>query len=353
MKPLAITIGCPSGIGPEVALAAAAQDARGLVLIGDLETLRARASLVGVEVDRLHEVHALGEARKLPRGAIAIVQASVPLRRSDRLPGKPTKQTGVAQLEFIERALTLVLAGEASAIVTGPVNKAVIVHSGLLRARGFRGHTEYLEEHTGSSPVTMAFWSKKLTTSLVTTHLPLSKVPRAITIEGVRRAAVHVTELMLHLGIVAPKIAVAGLNPHAGEGGLLGHEESLIIAPAIVLARGYFKRNKRVLISGPVPAESAFRLAASGSFDAVVAMYHDQATIPMKLVGFGDAVNVTLGLPIVRTSVDHGTGYDRAGKGAADASGMSAAIELARRLSKQVDATGSTPPTGTSARTRT
>ncbi len=332
MKPIAITIGCPSGIGPEVALAAVAADSSGVVLVGDVATLFARAVLVGVAKDRLRAIDCMRDMRKLPSDAIAVVQASAVLAARDRQPGKPTKATGVAQLEFIDRALSLVTEGEASAIVTGPVNKEVIVKSGLLRARRFRGHTEYLEERTGAPPVTMAFWSEKLTTSLVTTHLPISKVARAITVEGVRRATVHVTELMLRLGIAAPRIVVSGLNPHAGEGGLLGKEESRVIAPAIALARAHFKRNRGVSISGPVPAESAFRLAVSGAFDAVVAMYHDQATIPMKLVGFGDAVNVTLGLPIVRTSVDHGTGYDRAGKGTADAAGMRAAVELARRL---------------------
>lgn len=325
-------MGCPSGIGPEVAVAAAAKDPRGLVLIGDLATLQARASVVGVSLDRLVEVQGLNDARKLPRGRIAVVQSCEPLGKDDYKQGKPTKRTGVAQLEFIDRALALVLEGEASAMVTGPVNKEVIVNSGLVRARRFRGHTEYLQERSGSPPVTMAFWSQKLTTSLVTTHVPLSKVSRAITAEGVRRATVHVTELMLRLGIAAPKVAVAGLNPHAGEGGILGDEETRLIGPGIARARAHFKHNRGVTISGPVPAESAFRIAVSGGFDAVVAMYHDQATIPMKLVGFGDAVNVTLGLPIVRTSVDHGTGYDRAGKGTADASGMRAAIALAKLL---------------------
>ncbi len=334
MKPIVITTGCPSGIGPEVALAAVRRVPKGLVLVGDIATLRERSPLVGVDPNRLREIARVADSFKMPRGAIAVVQASAVLAGRDRIPGKPTKATGAAQLAFIDRALGLVTSGEASAIVTGPVNKKVIVNSGLVRARRFRGHTEYLEEHTGASPVTMAFWSEKLTTSLVTTHLPLAKVARAITIEGVLRATVHVADLMLRLGVSAPKVVVSGLNPHAGEGGLLGREEERLVAPAIALARAHFKRNRQVSISGPVPAESAFRLAASGKFDAVVAMYHDQATIPMKLIGFGDAVNVTLGLPIVRTSVDHGTGYDRAGKGTADASGMLAAIELARRLGK-------------------
>jgi 4-hydroxythreonine-4-phosphate dehydrogenase len=350
MKPIVITMGCPSGIGPEVALAALAKRPRGLVLAGDLATLRARAPLVGVSPERLVQVRDLGEEPGLARSAMAVLQATAPLAKHDRQPGKPSTRTGAAQLEFIDCALALVLSGEASAMTTGPVNKEVIAASGLARARRFRGHTEYLEERAGAPPVTMAFWSAKLTVALVTTHLPLSAVSGAINVEGVRRATVHVTELMLRLGVVAPRIAVAALNPHAGEGGLLGDEEERLVGPGIALARAQFKRNTNVSILGPVPAETAFRVAASGGFDAVVAMYHDQATIPMKLVGFGDAVNVTLGLPIVRTSVDHGTAYDRAGKGTADATGMVGAIALAQRLVAAL--IGSASPTRKSARTR-
>lgn len=181
----------------------------------------------------------------------------------------------------------------------------------------------------------MAFWADGLTTSLVTTHLPLAKVPRAITAEGVARATYWTGRLLVDLrrGRRAPRLAVAALNPHAGENGLLGHEETRVIAPGIALARKRLARAGVVVeLEGPVPAESAFRLAKGGRFDGVVAMYHDQATIPMKLLGFGEAVNVSLGLPIVRTSVDHGTGYDRAGKGTADPRGMEEALALAVRL---------------------
>ena len=181
----------------------------------------------------------------------------------------------------------------------------------------------------------MAFHTERLTTSLVTTHLPLSAVPRAIRPEQVARAAYWTAWFVdrLHHASKSPRVAIAALNPHAGERGLLGKEEERAIAPGIVLARRRIRQAKlSVDIEGPIPAESAFRIAASGGYAAVVAMYHDQATIPMKLLGFGEAVNVSLGLPIVRTSVDHGTAYDRAGKGTADARGMIEAMKLAARL---------------------
>lgn len=181
----------------------------------------------------------------------------------------------------------------------------------------------------------MAFWSKRLVTSLVTTHLPLVRVPGAIDARGVARATYWLARLLHGLGLQRPRIAIAALNPHAGEGGLLGDEEITTIGPGIELARRRVAESGLgAELDGPLGAESAFRIASRGGFDGVVAMYHDQATIPSKLLAFGDAVNVTLGLPIIRTSVDHGTAYDRAGRGEADASGMRRALELATRLAR-------------------
>jgi 4-hydroxythreonine-4-phosphate dehydrogenase len=179
----------------------------------------------------------------------------------------------------------------------------------------------------------MAFWSPRLVTSLVTTHLPLARVPRAITPAAVARAAYWLAWLLARLMKTPPRVAVASLNPHAGEGGLLGSEETRTIAPGIARARQRLRAMRvDATLEGPVPAETAFRLAVGGRWDGVVAMYHDQATIPMKLVEFGEAVNVSLGLPIVRTSVDHGTAYDRAASWTADTSGMKQALALARAL---------------------
>ena len=183
----------------------------------------------------------------------------------------------------------------------------------------------------------MAFHTERLTTSLVTTHLPLSAVPRAIRPAEVARAAFWTAWFVdrLYCARKRQRVAVAALNPHAGEGGLLGDEEARAIVPGIALARRRIAAAKlSVDLVGPIPAESAFRIAAAGGHAAVVAMYHDQATIPMKLLGFGEAVNVSLGLPIIRTSVDHGTAYDRAGKGTADPRGMLEAMKLAARLAR-------------------
>jgi 4-hydroxy-L-threonine phosphate dehydrogenase PdxA len=176
----------------------------------------------------------------------------------------------------------------------------------------------------------MCFVCDKLATSLVTTHLPIGKVPRAIKAEGVTAATVELARLLQKLGKKRPSLAVASLNPHAGESELLGAEEARAIAPGVKRARQLLGRGAS--LTGPIGAETAFRKAAQGGFDGVVAMYHDQATIPMKLLAFGDAVNVTAGLSIVRTSVDHGTAYDIAWQGRADAGGMRAALELARRI---------------------
>ena len=182
----------------------------------------------------------------------------------------------------------------------------------------------------------MAFWASELTIALVTTHVPIARVARALTPAGVAAAVYWTADLAVRLGRKKPYLAVAGLNPHAGEDGLLGTEEPRVIAPGIALARKRLARARiAAVIAGPIGAETAIRYARAGRYDAVIAMYHDQATIPMKLVGFGEAVNVTLGLPIIRTSVDHGTGYDIAGKGKAEARGMQAAIELAVRLAKR------------------
>jgi 4-hydroxythreonine-4-phosphate dehydrogenase len=215
------------------------------------------------------------------------------------------------------------------------VSKDVIAASGAKGSKGFLGHTEHLARRLRAPEVTMAFHTEKLTTSLVTTHLPITAVPRAITAKEVARAVYWTACLVADMQDTRT-VAVAALNPHAGESGRLGTEESRVIAPGIARGRARLAEERvRVAVQGPVPAETAFRLAASGAFSAVVAMYHDQATIPMKLLGFGEAVNVSLGLPIVRTSVDHGTAYDRAGKGTADPRGMIEAMRLAARLAQR------------------
>jgi len=246
--------------------------------------------------------------------------------------GHPTPADGAAQLAWVDAACDLVSSGHADAMVTGPVSKEVIVSSGAKGSARFLGHTEHLQRRLRAPEVVMAFWTERFTTSLATTHVPLAKVPRAVTKEAVSRATYWLARLTLSLRSGdRPRIAVCALNPHAGEGGLLGTEETRVIEPGIALARARLGKAP-VTIDGPLGAETAFRRAQDGLYDGVVAMYHDQATIPMKLVGFGESVNVSLALPILRTSVDHGTAYDIAGRGVADARGMREAIALAARL---------------------
>jgi 4-hydroxythreonine-4-phosphate dehydrogenase len=326
MTTIAISVGCPCGIGPEVSVAAAAKekDAR-IVLVGDHRALVRAAKIVGVDPERLARIaEPLADLRARQ---IAVWQPTPDLGWSDLRPGKAGRAAGAAQLAWIDAATDLVARGDADALVTGPVSKDVIASSGAKGSKGFLGHTEHLARRLRAPEVTMAFHTEKLTTSLVTTHLALSAVPKAITAKEVARAVYWTARFVAALGDTRA-IAVAALNPHAGENGRLGKDEGRAILPGIALAR----KRTRAKIEGPIPAESAFRLAANGKYAAVVAMYHDQATIPMKLLGFGEAVNVSLGLPIVRTSVDHGTAYDRAGRGTADPRGMREAIGLAARL---------------------
>lgn len=326
MKTLVVSIGCPSGIGPEVSVAAALR-MRGvkIVLVGDIGALTAASP-------HTHFARVSDPREKTPRGSIAVIQPTHPLSPSDRRPGSPSKRGGAAQLAWIDAATDLVKAGRADALVTGPVSKDAIARSGAPGSKGFLGHTEHLQRRLKSKEVTMAFASEHVTSSLVTTHLRLADVPKAIDAKNVARA-IYWTAWLAHRLQDTRTIAVASLNPHAGENGLLGNEEPKAIVPGMALAKKRLAKDGiAVRMEGPVPAESAFRLAKSGRYGSVVAMYHDQATIAMKLLGFGEAVNLSLGLPIVRTSVDHGTAYDRAGKGTADPRGMLEAMKLAARL---------------------
>ena len=330
---LAVSVGCPAGVGPEVAVAAAARalDAR-CVLVADDEVLRRAAKTRRVATSRFVAIHNAKEARALTPGQIGVWAASERLG-APALPGHPNAAAGAAQLAWINQATDLVTSGLAAALVTGPVSKLAIATSGAPHSALFRGHTEHLAERLDASEVVMAFASKELVTALVTTHLPLAEVPEAVTADSVARSTYWLVDLLRRLGLKRPRVVVAALNPHAGEGGLLGREEGTRIAPGIQLARGRLDRAGFAAdLFGPMGAETAIRLSAKGDFDGVVTMYHDQATIPSKLLGFGEAVNVTLALPIVRTSVDHGTAYDLAGAGKADARGMREAIDLAARL---------------------
>jgi len=326
-KPLVVlSMGCPSGIGPEVSVAAAAKTQAAAVIVGDIGTLLEAALLVRVPERTLEPFDG-----SPPRpGTIGVLQAGPALRPIDRRPGKPGRAAGAAQLAAIEAAYRLVKRTPVSALATAPVSKAAIAGSGVPGARGFTGHTEWLQKLDGAKTSVMCFVSDELATSLVTTHVPLARVPALLTPAGVADASVWLSRLLVRLGKKKPRIAVASLNPHAGEGEMFGTEERRAIVPGIARAR---RRAPEAVLTGPIGAETAYRKMRNGVYDGVVALYHDQATIPMKLVAFGEAVNVTMGLSIARTSVDHGTAYDIAWQGKADSLGMQRAIELAVKLS--------------------
>ena len=311
---IVITAGEPAGIGPEISLAVAAQawPAR-LAVIGSAACLGDTARMLGLPVTirpvATPEPHRPGELQVL----------DVPLAAESR-PGHPDPANAPGVLATLRRAAQGCLAGEFDAMVTAPVHKAVINEAGI----SFSGHTEFLAELTGGDPV-MLLAAGSLRVALATTHLPLSRVPQAITRAGLHRVLrVLDHDLKSRFGIPAPRILVAGLNPHAGESGHLGREEIEVIAPALDALR-----MEGLCVEGPLPADTLFTPRALERADAVLAMYHDQGLPVLKYAGFGRAVNITLGLPIVRTSVDHGTALDIAGKGKADAGSLAAALQSA------------------------
>jgi 4-hydroxythreonine-4-phosphate dehydrogenase len=285
---IAITVGDPSGIGPEIAARAAAD------------------STVLEVCDPI--VYAPPDGR--------------PFR-----PGVLSADAGRAAHDLIVRAVGDAQRGEVAAVATAPINKEAFRLAGLPWA----GHTDLLAHLTGAREVAMMFYSDALRVVLATVHVALADVPRLLTRTLMESTIALTARELPRFGIEAPRIAVAGLNPHAGEHGLFGCEEERVIAPAIAACR-----ERGIDVSGPFPADTLFVRAARGEFDVVVACYHDQGLIPVKLAAFGRAVNVTLGLPIVRTSVDHGTAFDIAGKGVADPGSMIAAVHLAAKLASTV-----------------
>ncbi|HTT12532.1 MAG TPA: 4-hydroxythreonine-4-phosphate dehydrogenase PdxA [Burkholderiaceae bacterium] len=305
---IAITTGEPAGIGPEISVAAldAAHASASVTLIGDRDLLQRRGASANT--------------------AIEPVALAVPA-----VPGHPDVRNARYVLATLDRAIQGCMRGEFDAVVTAPVHKGVINDAGI----AFTGHTEYLAERTGTRRVVMMLagavpWGQ-LRVALATTHLRLADVPAALTRDGLAAAIdIVASELAGKFGVDAPRIAVCGLNPHAGESGHLGREEIDVIGPAIESAQA-----RGLRVEGPFPADTIFVPAAAQRFDAIVAMYHDQGLAPLKLATFGGGVNVTLGLPIVRTSVDHGTALDIAGQGRADAGSMRAALALAAQLAQR------------------
>ena len=323
-KPLiAITMGDPRGIGPEVIVKALAQLSRQRVCIplvlGDFNILARTVQALGLKL-RVVEV---------AEGFRNFQPESVPVLALSKFPWKkfpadiPFQESSRAAFAYVEKAANLAMKGKVEAIVTAPVSKEAISGVGI----SFRGHTEYLAEASGTKEFVMMLAGKRLKVALVTTHLPLREVSGLLQVERIR-SVIEITNqgLQDYFDVSTPRIAVAGLNPHAGENGLFGEEES-IISQAIRQVSP-----KGLLVSGPWPADTLFCRAKQGEFDAVVCMYHDQGLIPLKLLHFEDAVNITLGLPFIRTSVDHGVAYDIAGKNMANARSMQAAIQLAAQM---------------------
>ncbi len=331
MLPLALTIGDPSGIGPEIALFAfqrrESDKVPPFLLIADPDQLKRRAKLLGIEL--VIEVSSPKSAmHDFARGVLPVL----PLRnfQADQ-PGIPTTANAAGTVESIERAVDLVLEGELSAVVTCPIAKKPLYDAGFK----FPGHTEflgYLAAKTSGKTLlpVMMLAGPKLRTVPVTIHIPLNEVPKRLSKRIiVETAKITHHDLMTRFNIRKPRLAIAGLNPHAGEDGAMGMEEDLIIRPAIkeLHALG-------IHATGPLPADTMFHKSARAKYDVALCMYHDQALIPAKALGFDDAVNVTLGLPFIRTSPDHGTAFDIAGTGKADPSSLIAALKMAAQLAE-------------------
>ncbi len=323
MTVIGITMGCPAGIGPEIILGYFAgrqqlSEDRPVVL-GDMAVLEK----CGRDLQLPAPCRPWSPGAPLPDSGIPVVQLSE-LQAEDLVWGHPNLATGKAMARYIEAGVELARQGLIDGIATCPIAKSTLNDAGF----NFPGHTEMLASLTRSTDYAMMLAGSRLRVTLVTIHCPLNSVAGSLTIDAIYRL-IKTTHraLSIDFAIAAPKIAVAGLNPHGGENQLFGSEEQEIIEPAV--KRG---RRDNIEVSGPYPPDTVFHKAASGAFDAVVCMYHDQGLIPFKLLHFDDGVNITLGLPIVRTSVDHGTAYDIAGKGIASHLSLSAAVNLAARI---------------------
>ncbi|MFC1664278.1 4-hydroxythreonine-4-phosphate dehydrogenase PdxA [Pseudomonadota bacterium] len=317
---IALTPGEPAGIGPDLVVQISQQEFdAALVVVADPELIRSRAKKMGVAL----ELEPLRGKRPQPgRLYVHPVPLSAPVE-----PGVLNPENAAYVLETIKIGAKKCSAGSYDALVTGPIHKGVINDSG----RQFTGHTEYLAELTGGLQPVMLFVAKDLFVALLTTHLPLSEVPQAITRQRIESVIqVLDRDLREKFAIASPRIHVCGLNPHAGESGHLGKEEMQVLIPAIegLKSRGYN-------LLGPLPADTAFLPNFLDKADVTLAMYHDQGLPVVKHYGFGEAVNVTLGLPIVRTSVDHGTALDLAGSGMADSGSLSAALGVAISIVKK------------------
>ena len=318
---IAITSGEPAGIGPELCARLASHSCKARrVILGDRALIEARAQQAGSLVNLVE----YQPSRPHLQGALEILH--VPLNAPSR-PGCLDAANAPYVLALLDRALSGCQRGEFSAMVTAPVHKGVINESGI----AFTGHTEYLAEKTGTPRVVMMLAGAGLRVALATTHLPLKDVPGAITRPGLEATlSILHADLANKFGIASPRILVAGLNPHAGEGGHMGREEIDVISPVIEKMRG-----EGMILVGPLPADTLFTPGVLAGSDAQLAMYHDQGLAVLKYAAFEDGINITLGLPIVRTSVDHGTALDLAGTGKASPRSLFAAVALAAELAQR------------------
>lgn len=325
--PLAVSIGDPSGIGPEIALAAwrDREQLPPFVLIADAEQVQARATKLGLNIP-VKLVASAADAQNIFAQALPVLALT---HRHIESPGKPLAANAAGTIEAIERAVALTLKRETSAVVTCPIAKKPLYEAGFQHP----GHTEFLAElasHHSGNPLTpvMMLAGPQLRAVPVTIHIPLSQVPLRLTTEEIVKVSrITAQDLRMRFGIANPRLALSGLNPHAGEGGALGREDDAIIRPAIeqLLREGIDAR-------GPLPSDTMFHRQARETYDVAICMYHDQALIPAKALAFDETVNVTLGLPFIRTSPDHGTAFDIAGQGIARPDSLIAAIRLAHEL---------------------
>lgn len=323
--PLALSMGEPAGVGPEIiARAWDVLKAEGPVfaVVGDLSLMRAQGRPV-------QSVLSIGEAADVFARAVPVLDIPLP---APVAPGRPDPANAGTVADWIEQAVNLALSGEASGVVTAPIAKAPLYAAGFR----FPGHTEFIAELTADTPFpaargpVMMLTARDLRACLVTIHSPLAEVPELVTAERVIRTARVVHDaLRRDLGVARPRLALAALNPHAGEGGALGLQEIEVLIPA---ARAL--RDEGIAITDPLPADTMFHDEARATYDAAICLYHDQALIPVKTLDFWGGVNATLGLPVVRTSPDHGTGFDIAGKGLARADSLIAAVRLAGEMAR-------------------
>jgi 4-hydroxythreonine-4-phosphate dehydrogenase len=327
--PLALTLGEPAGIGPDIAIKAwLRRDELKLppfYILGDGAFLAGRARALGVDV-KLAETDA-GEARARFAGALPVVATG---KTATAQPGRPDASSAEAALASIRQGVSDVVAGRAAAVVTNPIAKSVLYRAGFRHP----GHTEFLAELAASNgeapqPV-MMLWSPLLAVVPVTIHLSLREAIAQLSTDLiVSTARIVAASLKSRFGLARPRLALSGLNPHAGEDGSLGGEDAAIVAPAVGILRG-----EGLDAKGPLPADTMFHEAARKTYDCAICMYHDQALIPIKTLAFDDGVNVTLGLPFVRTSPDHGTAFDIAGTGRANPASLIAALRLAERMAE-------------------